>query len=189
MGFHDQKILPAVRHIKDLEKLLHSTYEYLVILDIHIAQLNSIMSLTRKHKKKVFLHIDLIHGLQNDAYATEYVCQEFEPYGILSTKTNVILKAKQKGVVTIQRIFLIDSSSLAKSYVLLQKTTPDYIEVLPGALTQVITEIHEKTGIPIIAGGFIRTVADIERALQAGAAAITTSNTDLWKKYGEFTKK
>ncbi|GAA3331757.1 hypothetical protein GCM10020331_089590 [Ectobacillus funiculus] len=73
---------------------------------------------------------------------------------------------------------------------LLQKTTPDYIEVLPGALTQVITEIHEKTGIPIIAGGFIRTVADIERALQAGAAAITTSNTDLWKKkYGEFTKK
>ena len=96
MEFHEQKILPAVRQIKDLEKLLHSSYEYIVILDIHVGQLKSVISLAKQYCKKVFLHVDLIHGLQSDGHATEYLCQEFRPYGLLSTKASVIMKAKQK---------------------------------------------------------------------------------------------
>ncbi|MDM5153735.1 glycerol-3-phosphate responsive antiterminator [Bacillus sp. DX1.1] len=183
MEFHEQRILPAVRQIKDLEKLIHSSYEYIVILDIHIGQLKSVVALAKQHCKKVFLHVDLIHGLQSDGHATEYICQEFKPYGLLSTKANVILKAKQKGVVAIQRIFLIDSSAMEKSCALLEKTKPNYIEVLPGALTGVIAEVKERTGVPILAGGFIRTVDDVERALAAGATAITTSKKELWKHY------
>ncbi|MDA2635699.1 glycerol uptake operon antiterminator GlpP [Bacillus cereus] len=183
MEFHEQKILPAVRQIKDLEKLLHSSYEYIVILDIHVGQLKSVISLAKQYCKKVFLHVDLIYGLQSDGHATEYLCQEFRPYGLLSTKASVIMKAKQKGVVAIQRIFLIDSSAMEKSCNLLDKTKPDYIEVLPGALTDVIAEVKERTGVPILAGGFIRTVEDVERALNAGATAITTSKRELWKHY------
>ncbi|MFX3624149.1 MAG: glycerol-3-phosphate responsive antiterminator [Ectobacillus sp.] len=183
MEFHEQKILPAVRQLKDLEKLLHSSYQYIVLLDIHVAQLKSVVALAKKHNKHIFLHVDLIHGLQSDVYATEYICQEFKPFGLVSTKANVIIKAKQKGVAAIQRVFLIDSSGLEKSYALLEKTKPDYIEVLPGALTEIIAEVKEQTGIPILAGGFIRTVEDVEKALKAGATAITTSNRELWKYY------
>jgi glycerol uptake operon antiterminator len=183
MEFQEQKILPAVRQIKDLEKLLHSSYEYIVILDIHIGQLKSVINLAKQHGKKIFLHVDLIHGLQSDGHATEFLCQEFKPFGLLSTKANVILKAKQKGVVAIQRIFLIDSSAMEKSLALLEKTKPDYIEVLPAALTDVITEVKDRSGIPILAGGFIRTVNDVERALKAGVTAITTSNKELWKHF------
>lgn len=68
---------------------------------------------------------------------------------------------------------------------MLEKTKPDYIEVLPGALTDAIAEVKERTGVPILAGGFIRTVEDVERALHAGATAITTSK----KNYGNITKK
>ena len=32
----------------------------------------------------------------------------------------------------------------------------------PGALTDVIAEVKERTGVPILAGGFIRTVDDVE---------------------------
>ena len=53
----------------------------------------------------------------------------------------------------------------------------------PGALTDVIAEVKERTGVPILAGGFIRTVDDVERALNAGATAITTSKRELWKHY------
>ncbi|MGR5929617.1 glycerol uptake operon antiterminator GlpP [Bacillus pacificus] len=184
MEFHEQKILPAVRQIKDLEKLLHSSYEYIVILDIHVGQLKSVISLAKQYCKKVFLHVDLIHGLQSDGHATEYLCQEFRPYGLLSTKASVIMKAEAKKVLwQYNASFLIDSSAMEKSCNLLDKTKPDYIEVLPGALTDVIAEVKERTGVPILAGGFIRTVDDVERALNAGATAITTSKRELWKHY------
>lgn len=91
--------------MKDFEILLSSNYEYIIMLDIHLARLKSIFQLANQHGKKLFLHADLIQGLQNDQYGTEFLCQEFKPYGLLSTKANVILKAKEKGVIAIQRIF------------------------------------------------------------------------------------
>ena len=51
-----------------------------------------------------------------------------------------------------------------------------------------IAEVKERTGVPILAGGFIRTVDDVERALNAGATAITTSKRELWKHYQKVTK-
>jgi glycerol uptake operon antiterminator len=52
-----------------------------------------------------------------------------------------------------------------------ERTRPDYIEVLPGVMPHIIKEVHEKTKIPIFAGGLIRSEEDIENALQAGAIA------------------
>ena len=80
---------------------------------------------------------------------------------------------------------LLDTNALEKSYQLLTKTQPDYIEVLPGVIPHIITEVAERTGIPIIAGGLIRSAQEVELALQAGATAVTTSNFDLIRHFGE----
>ncbi|WP_442603569.1 glycerol-3-phosphate responsive antiterminator [Paenibacillus sp. KN14-4R] len=187
MHFMNQRILPAVRQMKDFEKLLASSYEYMIMLDIHISQIRSVFQLARENRKKLMLHVDLINGLQSDQYATEYLCQEFKPDGLLSTKASVILKAKEKGVLAIQRIFLLDNSALTKSYSLLEKTKPDYIEVMPGAMLHIIKEDKTfHTDIPILAGGFIRSAHDVEHALQLGAITVTTSNKDLWREYESY---
>ncbi len=183
MAFNGQVILPAARHMKDFEKILESPYEFGVFLDTHIGQLRSIFDLARRHGKKMLLHADLVQGLKNDEYATEYLCQEIKPFGLISTRSNVILRAKQKGVLAIQRIFLLDTNALEKSYALLAKTQPDFIEVLPGAMPKIISEVFEQTNIPILAGGLIRTVDDVNQALRAGATAITTSNRELWQHF------
>lgn len=183
MNFYEQRILPASRQMKDLEKAVTSSYEYLVLLDVHIAQLKHACSMVHQANKKLFLHIDLIQGLQSDVHATEYLCQECRPYGILTTKSSVIQKAKQKGVVAVQRVFLIDNSALEKSCKLLRTTQPDVIEVLPGGMPSVIRKVKERTNLPILAGGFISTEEDVQLALQAGAEAITTSNTKLWTRF------
>ncbi|WP_027415956.1 glycerol-3-phosphate responsive antiterminator [Aneurinibacillus terranovensis] len=183
MSFHGQKILPAARNMKDFEKIVHSSYEYGVFLDTHIAQLKNLYQMAHKYNKKMFLHADLIQGLKNDEYATEYLCQEIKPFGLISTRASVIMKAKQKGVLAIQRMFLLDTNALEKSYSLIEKTQPDFIEVLPGAMPAIITEVQERTGLPIFAGGLIRSVEDVENALQAKATAITTSNRSLWEHY------
>ncbi|MGM0877198.1 MAG: glycerol-3-phosphate responsive antiterminator [Bacillota bacterium] len=175
-----QKILPAFSSIKQFEKFLSSDYEIGVFLETHISQLVNIHRMANEHNKKIIYHVDLIHGLKNDEYATEYICQEYKPYGLISTKSNVILKAKQKGVIAIQRMFLIDSHALERSYRLVEKTKPDYIEVLPGAMPWMIKEVKERTDTNIFAGGLIRTTQDVEEALAAGADAITTSKRELW---------
>ncbi|MBP1990491.1 glycerol-3-phosphate responsive antiterminator [Paenibacillus eucommiae] len=185
MSFHHQSILPAIRKMKDLEKLLDSPFSYIVLLDSHIGQLKNIVDLARANGKKILLHVDLVEGLKNDEYAAEYICQHVRPEGLISTRSVVIAKTKQNGLLAIQRLFLLDSSALEKSYTLLERTQPDYIEVLPGVMPHIIKEVGERTGIPIFAGGLIRSISDVENALQAGAAAVTTSHQDLWKHYSD----
>ncbi|UJF33498.1 glycerol-3-phosphate responsive antiterminator [Paenibacillus hexagrammi] len=183
MTFQEQSVVPAVRKIKDLEKLLSTPYTYIVLLDSHIARIKQIVDLGKANGKHLLLHADLIEGLKNDEYAAEFLCQNIRPAGLISTRAGVVTKTKQNGLIAIQRLFLLDSSALEKSYTLLERTQPDYIEVLPGVIPPIITEVKDQTGIPILAGGLIRTPEDVERALDAGASAVTTSNAQLWDRF------
>ncbi len=94
--FDGQRIIPAIRNMKDFETILKSDFEYFVLLDSHVNQLKSISEYARKADKKLLLHADLIHGLKNDEYATQFIVQEFQPAGLISTKSQVILTAKKK---------------------------------------------------------------------------------------------
>ncbi|WP_163102081.1 glycerol-3-phosphate responsive antiterminator [Peribacillus alkalitolerans] len=178
-----QRIIPTSRNMKEFERFLDSSYEKGVFLDTHVSQLRHVHQMAKQHRKKIFFHMDLIHGLKNDEFATEFVCQELKPEGIISTKGSVIIKAKQKGIVAVQRVFLIDTQALEKNLNIIEKTQPDYIEVMPGSMPWIIKEIKERIDIPIFAGGFIRTREEVSAAIEAGATAITTSNEKLWKQF------
>lgn len=186
MSFHNQPILPAIRNMKQFDEFLNSSFSYGVILDIHLGQLKGVIKEAQKHGKNMMVHVDLIQGIKHDEYGAEFICQDIKPAGIISTRSNVIAKAKQKKIYAIQRLFLLDTSAMEKSMEFIGKHKPDFIEVLPGIVPSLIQEIKEKTGIPIFAGGFIRTEEDVEQALKAGAVAVTTSNTKLWKEYENF---
>jgi glycerol uptake operon antiterminator len=183
MDFLGQKVLPAIRKMEDIEKMMSSRYEYLVIMDIHVSKLRPIFQLSKVSNKKLILHMDLVHGLNNDEYSTEFICQEFKPFGLISTKGSVIMKARDRGVLTIQRLFLLDSISLKKSLALLERTNPDFIEILPGILPKMIIDIRRLTNRKVFAGGLIDSVEEVEQAYHAGALSITTSNKELWRYY------
>jgi glycerol uptake operon antiterminator len=181
MHFHQQKILPAAKSIKDFETLMDSPHQYIILLDCHVAQLKALIQLANRHGKQVLLHVDLIQGLRNDEHAAEFLCQQIKPAGLISTRTQVVHVAKKKKLIGIQRIFLLDTHALETSYRLLETSRPDYVEVLPGIIPHMIREVHERTGIPVLAGGLIRTREEAEQALSAGAVAVTTSNRSIWK--------
>jgi glycerol uptake operon antiterminator len=164
-----------------MEAALSTPYAYLVLLGGHLGQLRNLVELAERHGKHVLLHADLVDGLKNDEYAAEYLCQHVRPAGLISTRSGVIQKTKQNKLIAIQRLFLIDTGALEKSYSLMEKMKPDFIEVLPGVIPHMIREVKERTGIPVIAGGLIRTEDDVKVALEAGAAAVTTSKRELWK--------
>src|SRR5699024_12745621 len=113
--------------------------------------------------------------------AVKCLCHTVNAYGLIYTRTKTIASAKQAGLLTIQRLFLLDSLALHSVYKLLRSSQPDYIEVLPGGMPQIIPEIKKETGIPVIAGGLVRTEKDMKEALAFGSEAVTTSNKELWK--------
>jgi len=176
----NQSVLPAVHKMKEVEKVLASSHQYMVLLGGHIGQLKHVVDLAKEHGKQVLLHADLIDGLKNDEPAADFLCQSIRPSGIISTRASVVMRTKQRGLIAIQRMFLIDSDAMERSYRMIEKSNPDYIEVLPGIIPEMIKEVKEHTGIPVIGGGLIKTHQHITDALEAGATAITTSRKELW---------
>ncbi|WP_407271267.1 glycerol-3-phosphate responsive antiterminator [Radiobacillus sp. PE A8.2] len=183
MDFDGQKIIPSFRDMKQFEKLLESEFNYIVLIDSHINQLEMIMNMAKAKEKKVIIHADFVNGLSNDLYGAEYLSQRIKPTGVISTKPNFISSVKKNGVLAIQRMFLIDSIAIKKSYRQIEKSNPDYVEVLPGIVPEILTEVKQALPCPIIAGGLIRSVVDVENALHAGAVAISTTDQEIWKKF------
>lgn len=177
----DQTVIPAARNMKDFEFLMTEPSQLVILLDSHIAQVQSLLNIARQHQKKVILHADLVQGLKHDEHGAQYLCQCAKPAGLISTHSSVISVAKKRGILAIQRIFLLDSHSLRTSFRMLQSSQPDFIEVLPGIMPEVIREVRETTDIPVLAGGFIRSKSDIDKIIAAGASAVTTSHRELWK--------
>lgn len=117
----NNNILPAIRNIKDLEKLIKTDYKMCVLLDMHIGHIKSIMELLKQNHIECFIHIDLIKGLSHDEFASEFIIQQYKPKGIVSTKSKVIKKAKSLNTLTIFRVFIIDSQALKRSIDLIKK--------------------------------------------------------------------
>ena len=92
-----------------------------------------------------------------------------------------IRRALQLGLTTVLRAFLIDSMSLTSLLQQLERDRPDLVEILPGIIPGVIREITEKTTIPLIAGGLIRSKPEVIQALQAGVIAVSSSCPDVWE--------
>ncbi|HHR3473934.1 TPA: glycerol-3-phosphate responsive antiterminator [Staphylococcus aureus] len=176
----NNNILPAIRNIKDLEKLIKTDYKMCVLLDMHIGHIKSIMELLKQNHIECFIHIDLIQGLSHDEFASEFIIQQYKPKGIVSTKSKVIKKAKSLNTLTIFRVFIIDSQALKRSIDLIKKVEPDFVEVLPGVASKAIHHIQKETNTQVIAGGLINTIDEVNEAVKNGAKYVTTSYDKLW---------
>ena len=96
----------------------------------------------------------------------------------------MITKTKQNGLIAIQRLFLLDSSALDKSYTLSgDGHSPITLRCLPGVIPHIIKEVKERSGIPIFAGGLIRSVEDVEHALASRSNGSDYVEYELWQHY------
>ncbi|QVK21602.1 glycerol-3-phosphate responsive antiterminator [Mycoplasmatota bacterium] len=176
----NQRIIPAITSVKKFEKFLETDYEYCVLMNLHISLLKTLVEKAHDKGKKCFLHLDLINGISSDEYGVEYAVQHIKIDGIVSTRNSVIKAAQRKKIVSIYRIFLIDSMSLNRSLEKLAQLKPDYVELLPAIAFDVMSRVKKETDIPIIGGGLIASREDIDRCIASGMIAVTTSNRVLW---------
>lgn len=136
--------------------------------------------------KSVFVHIDMIGGMGTDKAAVKYVARAWRPDGIITTRKALIKCAKDEGLTVIQRIFLLDSTSIKSGITIINNSKPDIVEVVPGVITKAIKEIRDSINQQVIAGGMITTESEVKNALAAGARGISTSQRELWNLKSNF---
>jgi len=182
MIFDGQQRLPALSNFSMIKKFLNTDIKYCILVNFQLAELGEIISELKSHNRKVLVHIDMIKGLSADEYGAIHLIQNYRVDGIISIKPKVIAVCKKRQVIAMQRIFLKDSISLKRSLVVIGKTKPDCLEILPAISTYIIQYIKDTLHCEVFSGGLISSEQQIQDCLNAGAIGITVSNPNLWEK-------
>ncbi len=177
------KTEPVIAAVKDLENLdcaVNSDCTIIFLLCGNIFNLKEIVEKVHAKDKLIFIHVDLIDGFSKDATALRYIHEQIAPDGVISTKNNQLKVAKELGMLTVQRLFIIDSLSIQTTVKTSAAIKPDAIEIMPGIMPRITKKLSEVIEVPVIVGGLISEKDDIEKALESGALGVSTSSRELW---------
>ncbi|WP_088103278.1 glycerol-3-phosphate responsive antiterminator [Halalkalibacter urbisdiaboli] len=178
------KKIAAVKKPKQLELAVKykDRLSGVFILTGNINLIKKYVELLRKEGLPTFVHIEKIKGLSNDKDGLDYIESFVKPTGIVTTKPSLIAAAKKRKLLTVQRIFMIDTEIIENLPELLEKNRPDIIEIMPARIPEIIQEIKEYTdNIPLITGGLLTEKQHAIKAIEHGAVAVSTSNVQVWK--------
>ena len=168
-AIQEAPVIAAVKNDMGLAHALRSECAAVFILYGTILDIGQIVKRIRAAGKLAFVHADLIEGLSNRGeIAVDFLAEATKADGIISTRPNLIHHAKELGLITVQRFFLLDSISFEN--VVRQSSHADVIRCLSQRVTQ-----------PLIASGLLTDKRDVCGALAAGAVAVSTTSEELWE--------
>lgn len=176
----DTPIIAAVKNMEGLERCLTSDIRVVFILFGDICTIADIVQKIKDAGKIAMIHLDLIGGLSGKEVALDFIREHTEADGIITTKNTLIKYAKQLGLYTVLRYFVMDSMALSNIEKQAGSIQPDVIEILPGIMPKIIKKVNGISKVPVIAGGLISDREDVMTALNSGAIAISATSCDVW---------
>ena len=108
------------------------------------------------------------------------LCGYARPTAIVSTKKQILQKARACGLITIFQIFMIDTQAFETGIQTARRLDCDAVEIMPGAIPHIIREVSSQLPLPVLCAGLVKTEAEIHEVLKAGAQAVATSRRPLW---------
>ena len=175
---------PVIASVKDsggLEAAIKSDVAVIFLLYGDVLTIGDIVRKAHDAGKVVFVHLDLVEGLSPREVSVDFIARNTAADGVLSTKANLTKRAKELGLVAIQRFFLLDSMAIRNIEKHLGPDVSDLIEVLPGLMPKVIRQVRALSGKPVVAGGLITDKEDVTGALGAGAVAVSATDPAVWE--------
>lgn len=174
--FENEPIIAAVKTEEQLQRALGSECNIIFFLFGNICNIPNLVQSVKERGKYAFVHIDLINGLAAKEIAADYIRSFTRADGVLSTKPQILRHAREIGLITVLRVFVLDSLALDNIEKLRAACNPDLIELVPGLMPKIIRQVHSLHRTPLIAGGL--AAADI------AAIGITNQRetTVVWDK-------
>lgn len=176
----DYPLIAAVTRPEQMEAALNSKVERINLMTGDISQLANVVERVHAVDKKLYVHIEMVNGISKDSSGIQYLAKAFKIDGIVSTKSNAIASAKQAGIGTTQRIFAIDTAAIETAHKMFHSSKPDEVELMPGLMPRIITEIRSQWDKKLIVGGLICSREEIQLAFEHGADYVSLSNSSLW---------
>lgn len=179
-ALEDSPIIAAIKDDKGLQKCLNSDSRVIFILYGDIVSIADIVDTVKSSGKIAMVHLDLITGLSSKEIAVDFLKKYTKADGIITTKPLLIKRAKELGLYTILRLFIIDSMAYENIERQTKCAKPDLIEVLPGLMPKIVSKICKTSSTPVIAGGLVSDKDDIMALLQAGVTSVSSTNDQVW---------
>ena len=174
-------VIAGVKDLANLDDALSTDCSVVFLLCGTIFDLKDTVKKVKDAGKLVFIHVDLLDGFSKDTTALKYICSEICPDGIISTKNNLLKAAKNMGLLTVQRVFIIDSLSIDTAVKASQLINPDAIEIMPGIMPRIVDKLSKSMDVPVIVGGLVSEAADVRTAVENGALGVSTSSKEIWR--------
>lgn len=176
----ENPIISAVKNDDELFHAIKSSCGAVILLYGNALNIGVLVQTVKSSGKCCLVHIDLVEGLSQSTVAVDFIAQSTLADGMISTKPQIVRHAKQKGILTIQRFFIIDSKALDNAKRQLDGCEADIVEILPGVMPKVTAELSKCSRKPLIASGLIRDKEDVVSAISCGALAVSSTNSDVW---------
>ena len=182
-AFEVNPIIAAVKNEEQLETAIHTDCSIIFFLFGNICNISELVKKAKDAGKLAFVHIELTTGLAGKEVAVDFIKNFTQADGIISIKPSLIKRAKVLGMLTVLRIFLVDSLALTNLSKQIAACDADIIEIMPGVMPKIIRRVKELVDVPVIVGGLITDKEDIMNALSAGAQCISTTHEVAWKEF------
>jgi glycerol uptake operon antiterminator len=176
----DAPCCAAIVSDRFLEPAIDSRAPILFVLRGNGLELGPVVNRVHQAGKMIAVHLDLVAGLRDDPVGVDWLAR-FGVDAIITSRGRLIPLIRQAGVVAIERLLLSRRSHLDAAVTALSRSNPDIVEVLPGVILPSIAPMIPRFAVPVLAGGFVRTPADVRAILAAGAVGVTTSSRALWE--------
>lgn len=174
-------VAAAIKTREDGLDALEAEVALLFLLKGNAFEIQPFIEEAHRRGKGVVIHVDLIGGVGKDRAGIQYL-RRIGADAIITSKSQLIAAGKAEGLITIQRLLLLEDSALEKGVKTIAHARPDLVEVLPGIIfADVAAQLGKLLPGPFIAGGFIQTHEEVERVRRAGAMLCSSSTTALWR--------
>jgi glycerol uptake operon antiterminator len=179
---HGFPVAAALKSNDDMRLALDSDALLLFMLKGDAFQLAPIVAQAHKRGKGFVVHVDLVSGIGKDRAGIQYLHQ-IGVDAIITSRSQLVAAGHAEGLVTIQRLLLVDDSALETGVRTIARAAPDIVEVLPGIIfPEIASRLQQALPGPFIAGGFIRDATEVARIRAAGAILSSSSTYALWHR-------
>jgi len=176
-------IIPAIRKPDFVELAIASRSRLIYLLTGDPDTIEPMIQKITAAGKVPIVNLDLLNGFSRDRYAVNYL-KRVGAGGIISTHLDPLRHALAIGLYGIQRTFLLDSGAMDTISNQLRNTPVHALEILPAMVAPKMLERVRAINVdlPVVGGGLIANMKEVESLLEQGLSAVSTSHPEMWIK-------